>query len=219
MKIAETYIHLTIDTSSEFRDAAKSYLYSRANTLSKEIIGKEVELSVRVEGGSFIAWATIFGILTFTALTKYGSLRSGIDYLVKDIRKFSQVVIDNFLHESNISEEDVYRLERRLGVPGKIQRLFKKIDRFERENHPETSNEIKNEADKLKKEILKILEQIQEDIDRKMFLHSLPELIRNELPQQLPEPSLSISASKVRRAEEEESSSLPKEKGQLPPPK
>lgn len=187
MKIAETYIHLTMDTSSEFRDATERYLYHEANKISQEILRREFEILVRVEEGSFKVWVIIIG--TFAFISNYGSFRSGIDFIVKDSRQFSQLVIDEFLHESSIPEEKVFRLERRLGVPGKIQRLFKEIDRFERKNHPEISNEIKNEVDKLKKEILKILEQIEEEKDREMFLHSLPEPIRRELPRQLPKPN------------------------------
>jgi len=52
MKIGEIYIHLTNDTSPEFRDFSKSFLFSKAKAIAQETFGTEVDISVHMEEGS-----------------------------------------------------------------------------------------------------------------------------------------------------------------------
>ena len=196
MKIGETYIHLTTDTSPEFRDFAKSFLFSQANAIGQETLRTEVEISVRIEEGSLTIWVTILGTL-LNALIFYGSIRSGIDQLVKDIRNISQFLIEKFFDEISIPEEEIYRLERRLGVPGKIQRLFKKIDRLEKNDRLGTTGESSSVMKKMKKEIFQILKEMEEEKDRQFFLQSLPSPIRSDLPEELPAPNPHIWVEEV----------------------
>jgi len=75
-------------------------------------------------------------------------------------------LIDNFFDETSIPEDEIYRLERRLGVPGKIQRLFKEIDCLKRNDQFGTLDENSSNREKLKKEIFKIFEEIEDERDR-----------------------------------------------------
>jgi len=59
IKLAEAYIHLKIDTSNEFREAAKSYFYHHGKALASEIFRTEVNLLIWVEDSSFKARATV----------------------------------------------------------------------------------------------------------------------------------------------------------------
>jgi len=215
MKIAETYIHLRIDASEEFCEAARGYLYYRGNLFAKDCLGKEIEIFVRIEDGSFKAWLTVVGALIFMGISNYGSFRSGIDHIINDARAFSEYVISDFLKEGNTPGEKVVRLERRLGVPGKIQRIFKRIDHMQQGEGLDTNEEVKAELEAIKKQIIRVLEQIEEEKDRDLFLQSLPNLLREELPPPPPYPDKKTKEVYIEKTEEW--LTPPKEVKRLPP--
>ena len=111
--------------------------------------------------------------------TGYGSFRSGIDYLVKDAKKFNEIVVSNLVGTLDIPKHEFYRIERRLGVPGKIQRLLVRIERL---------SNITEELERVKSEIINILKKLPDEEDRKMFIKALPEPISPTLPQSLSSP-------------------------------
>ncbi len=61
---------------------------------------------------------TVAGAL-YIGIGQYGSFRSGIDYIAKDSKRFSNTVIEQFIATQKIDESVIFRTERRLGIPGK----------------------------------------------------------------------------------------------------
>lgn len=166
-KIAETYLHFKIDVSPEDLSAIKDYLKAKGNIISKEVFGKNFYLEVRVENGSLKAWIIAGGIL-YTAIAGYGSFRSGIDYIVKDSRWFSQLMVDDFGRVANIKDDEIVRIERRLGVPGKIQRLLKSLNKLKYSHFKE--DKIEKKLTQIEKELVAIFQSLdsKEDYD---YLH------------------------------------------------
>ena len=125
--------------------------------------------------------------------------------------------MDRFFDKTNIPEEEIYRTDRRLGVPGKIQRLFKEIDRLERNDRLGTSDESSSIMEKLKKKIFNIFKEMEDGKDRQFFLQSLPAPILNDLPEELQPPNPHIWVAKGPQAADND----PKENGDskklLPP--
>lgn len=199
-KIAETYIHLKLDATDELRIKVKDFLYRRGNALAKEVFPADVTVSATVEDGSIKARLTVMGViyLIFSGISNYGSFRSGIDHIVKDAKRFSHYVISDFVKETAVSHDKVIRLEKRLGVPGMIQRLFKRIDRLKEPIavgqkitmgkmviDQTVTLDLDQELEGIKKEITRILELIDHDKDRQLFISSLPESIKTKLPKDI----------------------------------
>lgn len=189
VKIAEAYLHFSIDVrdvpSSHLR-AFEDEIYSRYNPILHEFRGERV-LTVRVEDGSLKVWLTVLGAL-YTLTTGYGAFRQGIDYLVSDATKFDQKVISDLVEKINIPREKVYRIEKRLGMPGKIQKLLVRVDRLSKQSvsyhHTDVADELKN----IETEIINILKAIPDEKDRQIFIEALPSAISSALPRPLPAP-------------------------------
>jgi hypothetical protein len=227
--IAETYIHLAIDARKEFIERSRAYLYHRGYNFANQMFKDKVVLYVRVEDGSYRAWLTVAGAI-FVAIANYGSFRSGIDHMVNDARRFSEYVISDFLGETQLQDKKIFRLERRLGMPGRIQRLLRRIDRLEdtitlgqiiddgktyvdqRLRIRMESRELKN----LKDEIISILEDLDEEKDRELFFHSLPDSVKDEFPEDLSDLMLRVKQPCAIR--EEDVLEIPDEVRHLPPP-
>ncbi|MFC1876628.1 hypothetical protein ACFL2E_05065 [Thermodesulfobacteriota bacterium] len=194
-KLAETYIHLNIEASQEFIKESEEFLHHFAQLFSSEIFEQDTRIYIRYESGSWKTWVTVAGAI-YIGIGQYGSFRSGIDYLLKDSKRFSNAVIENFVEKEKIDESLIYRTERRLGIPGKIQRLFKRIDKLKSYNQtdlidhrkypwgksnseverPKTfpiDNEIKN----IKHEIIQIFKTLEHEEDKNLFVGALSETV------------------------------------------
>ena len=162
------------------------YLQENVGIWAKESFKNKVYVKISVEEGSLIVRVLVGGLALANLVTIYGGFRSGIDYVVKDSREFSEAVIEHFKKDEHVTDQAIIRAERRLGVPGKIQRFYKSIDKL---NSTDVSHNQRDEMiDKLKDEFISIIELLEVDKDRELFISELPDSIVAQFPQALPEP-------------------------------
>jgi len=140
-EIGQSYIRFDFEPDEKFKIALKNYLLYRGKKYAKEIYNKEFVVDefyflVELDEGSLKSRLKIFGKLLIGSLLTYGGIRTGIDYVIQDSRQITEHIVQDLSNEPSISESTIGRVERRLGVPGKIKRLYKSIDRLnsEREN-------------------------------------------------------------------------------------
>jgi hypothetical protein len=101
---------------------AHDYYAERYNELG-------VTHSVRVEIGSTKSWVVIGSLVT--VLTQYGSIREGIDYLIKDSHTLARLIVPGISRSLGLRAEAPEYHARRLGLPGKLHRLFLQVERRE----------------------------------------------------------------------------------------
>jgi len=165
--IASTYIHLKDVPHELTLKQALLYFEKTARHWAKEQFDSDLSIDVLVEEGSLVGRIVLGGVTIYGLIAGYGSFRSGIDHIVSDGRAFSSHVIYQFEQDYNIPGDAVVKTERRLGVPGKIQRFFKHLDQL---NSIDLShNERESEIEKLHEEFLKIIELLSDDRDRTIF--------------------------------------------------
>ena len=116
----------------------------------------------------------------YVVIAGYGSFRSGIDYLVHDGRHFGDMVTSRFIQDAGIDEEKVYRVERRLGIPGRIRRLLVKIDKIEQADY--TSPAAREELEALREEVQGIVDDLDSKKDRQIFISNLPKTYQDVEP-------------------------------------
>lgn len=197
-KLAETYIHLKIDASEKFKRGSEDYLYNLARSASAEIFKQDTEIYIRFEDGSWKTWIMVAGAI-YIGIGQYGSFRSGTEYITKDARKFSNIIIERFVNEKKIDQDMIFRTERRLGVPGKIRRLFKRIDNLgEKITVSQKVGSIEQrvvisfdkdrdiEKEKIKKDIVGIIKQLADNNDKQQFFDSLPSPLKKDFPKGFP---------------------------------
>ena len=165
--IASTYIHLKDKPRSLTLEEAHDYLERIARKWAKVQYNRELDVDVLVEEGSLIGRIVISGVTIYGLVAGYGSFRSGIDHIVEDGRAFSSHVIDQFEDDYHITDDAIIRAERRLGVPGKIQRFFVRLDGLNSNDLSRNDREV--EIEKLQQEFIGIIELLPDDRDREIF--------------------------------------------------
>ncbi len=170
-EIAETYIHINYDyeLKQKSHDEIKLYLETNSQEWAKKYFKQPIEITITVEDGSLKTWITVAGLI-YAGVAGYGSFRSGIDYMVKDAKSFSDYVIEEFYQHENTPQHDIIRDERRLGIPGKIQRLFKKSDKLDNLNNLNDRNEL---VEELRFELTNILDLIDNQEDKELLLENV----------------------------------------------
>ncbi|MEJ1372717.1 MAG: hypothetical protein RPU41_03205 [Candidatus Sedimenticola sp. (ex Thyasira tokunagai)] len=200
--IAETYMHIKDLPESLTKDEARLYLQKNIHIWADKNFKNKVFIKISVEDGSLIVRVLVGGLALANLIAVYGSIRGGIDYLVKDSRNFSGTVIENFKKDAHIQDQSIIRAERRLGVPGKIQRFYKKLDKL---NSTEYShNQRQDMIDDLKEEVISIVELIDTPQDRGLFIAEVPDLLASHLNSTVSVPNMnSIYSVNTRVADDE----------------
>jgi len=87
------------------------------------------KITVRIEHGSTKVWIIITALVG--VLTQYGSIRQSIDILVKVAQAIATIVLPKLPSVIGHSVQRPEVHQRRLGVPGQLKRLFKKVEQGE----------------------------------------------------------------------------------------
>jgi hypothetical protein len=66
-----------------------------------------------------------------TILNYYGSIREGADYLIKDARELSRLIIPAISRVLGLPDQVPEYHQRRLGLPGRLRRLFEQVEQGE----------------------------------------------------------------------------------------
>ena len=184
--IAETYIHIKYVPRDLSAREVKNYLNKHAHNWAVSYFGEKVQVEVEVLEGSLKIKLLVGGLFLFELISNYGDFRQGIDVAVNDARSFSEYVIEQFVEHEEIDQDRIYRLERRLGVPGKIQRFLRELDNL---NSPELNAvDRRAQSESLRDEFVAIMELLADDTDRQIFSDYVEDETINPPNQPLPQP-------------------------------
>lgn len=184
--LAETYLRLDIRLSEPDLRELRAYLRHSAPTFAEGLFRQVPEFTIQVEDGSVRAWLAAVGFL-YVGISGYGSFRSGLDYAVKDARTFSERVLQE-VENSGVSETEIPRFERRLGVPGKLQRIFRRLDRLEKSGRNLSKADYEREIQSINRGLHNIFREVDNKRDHELILQSLPKQFKSKLPKRLPVP-------------------------------
>lgn len=181
-KLAETYFRLDIRLPAEDLEKLRGYLEKRASVYYAEgLFNQSPEFAVYVEDGSVRGWLVVAGAL-YLGIGQYGSFRAGLDYVVHDARTFSERVLEE-IRGAGLSDSEIGRLERRLGVPGQLRRLFRRLDRLEKHGHELSAPDHKREVNSIARSFNRVLKSIDNDRDQALVIEYLSSEIREALPE------------------------------------
>src|SRR5262245_43869850 len=95
----------------------------------------EIYVSLRVEQGSTRVWLVVGTVVG--ALTLYGDIRQSVDYLIKDARSVGELILPEVPTKLKLPETPEVT-QKRLGLPGKLERLFQAVEHHEITPHKAT---------------------------------------------------------------------------------
>lgn len=183
IKINETYIKFDFDfTESNKEKITQAYL-RQVGFSSKEIFRSQeyFKVSIEYDKGSLKTRIIVWGTAIYLGVSGYGSFRSGVRELINDGRQFSNYIIERIDDGPNINTDQIIRIERRTGLPGRIQNIYYRIDHLERNINNLSNNQIQAELNSIKQEIANIGELLTHQ-GREEFLNELSEDFSKNLP-------------------------------------
>lgn len=185
--IGETYIKFDFEYSDLSKSLIKKAYLEQVGLKSRDFLkAKElIKVSIEYDKGStktrIIIWGTVVNI--YLGIGKYGDFKSGIREIINDVKSFSTYVIDHIDDDPNINQNDILNTQRRTGLPGRINELYKQIESLEQNLNDLSNNEVQIELQEIKGEIANISEVLSGQ-ERNSFLQS----INNNYKQNLPQP-------------------------------
>jgi hypothetical protein len=220
-ELGQTYIRFDFKANEEFKFALEKYLLHKGKVYAKEFFHKEFVFDefyfvVETEEGSLKSRLKIFGKIAVGALIAYGGIRTGVDYLIQDSQRITNHIFEDISNEPNINPNSIGRVERRLGVPGKLKRLYNDIQHLENNREKITEqdqrniiNRISNRYDNLINELDQpLIEQIQGDLEQKEFY---PQIQKFREQNQLPIPNDEFNLPRLIPIREDEEYELRRE--------
>ena len=183
IKIGETYIKFDFEYNKSNQDIVQEAYLSEIDQVSSEFF-KEKEffkISIEYDQGSLKTRIVVWGTAIYLGIANYGSFRAGIREIINDVNTFSDFVIERIDDGPNINKNDIIRTERRTGLTGRIQELYNRIDKLERNVNNLSNNQVQSELQQIKQEISNLI-AILPNQDSQDFLNDLGHNYNQNLP-------------------------------------
>lgn len=156
-QLAQAYIHLRPYWASPQKIRALGRAAEKiAIEKAGEIYGPDVIVQIELEEGSLRTRITVLGAIalaSYGAVANYKGFKESVIELCDDARDFAVDVCKPFVRKAGVSEEEVYRFERRLKTPGKLYRLNKHLERLQRSVSDLSANALNKELAKARAEL------------------------------------------------------------------
>src|SRR5437773_47291 len=129
--IAEPYFRFSSTTADELLELRAAEIIEASEPIARgvyaEINPPSLNLSVRLEIGSTRIWITVSAAASL--LVGYGGFRQAVDYLAHDGRWLADKLVP--VVAPMIGDATPAYRRRRLGVVGKLERLFAQVEMHE----------------------------------------------------------------------------------------
>ncbi len=181
-EIGQAYIRLDIRVNEDFKHDFEKYLLYLGKKYTSEFYNKELlegglYFSIELEDGSLISRLKFYGKIAIGALIGYGGIRTGVDYIIRDSRAITEHIAETISNDPNIGNR-ISRVERRLGVPGKIKRLYSDINKLQNNR----DNLTENEQDQLIEKIQRSYEDLMLELDQQEIQPIQQDIVQLQIP-------------------------------------
>jgi hypothetical protein len=203
-QLAQGYLHLRpYDVGRRRLNEIGEAAEQAAVRAAYEIYSGDVTVDVRLEVGTLRTWITVTGVLTaYSVIADYKGFKESIGALCEDARVYAVDVCGAVKDLAGASERQVYRMERRLKTPGKINRLIERMEHLNEIADHLSAKEMNRQLEEIGREI----EAIRRDLNEKEMA-ALNKVLRYEnLPpiRQLPKPRHHVEMPRVATREEDD---------------
>ncbi len=183
IKIGETYLKFDFEFNQFNQNRVKEAYSTQIDQLSNEILKKRelFKISIEYDQGSLKTRIIIWGTALYLGVANYGSFRAGVREIINDVNWFSNNVIEHIDDGPNINPNDIIRTERRTGLTGRIQEVYNKIDRLEKNLNNMSNNQIQTELGQIKQEVSNLVAVLPNQ-DGQAFLNDLEMNYSQNLP-------------------------------------
>ncbi|WP_462147702.1 hypothetical protein [Pseudoalteromonas gelatinilytica] len=184
--LSQAYIHIESMVASdeskldEFHTEILKFTRSRVDFF----LSPEATITVDYEEGSLIARITVLGTvsLLLQGVANYKNFREGIQLIYSDTKRVTDYVISESIFAAGSRQQNVIRLEARVGVIGSVQKVINQLDGIKKgANGTKTANDLSEKLLKVKNDIDKLIKNLTCESDKKLIKCGLTEIV-DELP-------------------------------------
>lgn len=206
-QLAQAYLHLKPYKASRKKlNALVKVAEALSTDAAKRIYDGGVAIEVELEEGSLIVRVTVIGLLaghlaleTYSKIADYKGFKESIVELCNDAKEFAVDVCEPFQKKAGATKDQVYRFERRLKTPGKLNRLVRRLAHIESSIEELSPRALKKELAELQGQLALIAEDLTKGelsiVEERLTTQRLPP------PSKWPQPSPSIP--KIAKKEEQ----------------
>lgn len=164
-EIGQSYIKFDFKANKDFKAVFEKYLLYKGKVYAKEFYHKEflsdvLYFAVELEDGSLKSRLRIFGTISTRALIAFAGISAGIDYIIRDSQMVTEHIVQDIVNEQSIDPNLIVRVERRLGIPGKIKRLYNNIERIKINRQNLTENQQQNIINRISKQYKELVYEL-----------------------------------------------------------
>ncbi|MGF1807546.1 hypothetical protein L4C31_20095 [Aliivibrio sifiae] len=159
-------------------------------------LSPDLPIEIEFEEGSLIARVTVLGTigLLFQGITSYKDFKEGIQFIYSDAKRVTEYIISHTAFESGARQQDVIRLEARVGIIGSIQKAINQLETIKRgANGTMIVDDINRKLDESIKELKKLMDNVNDPTDKELIRNGLLE-IANEIPEKPKEPKGKVNS-------------------------
>jgi len=180
--LCESYIYVEdYHLSQEGKEKLQYLLHEYAASRAPLFFGADIQIDAVAMEGSLRLKITVVATLT-NLFIFYGSLRQSIDYLYKDAQTVASAFVTESMFAAGVKSNQVGRTEVRTGVPGALKRVISKLDALQLAAPDMTPEEFSASLAGIRAELLRIIDTIPSDQDKKTVGKGFIDLINGHFP-------------------------------------
>jgi len=184
--LSQAYVHVepTAFKTEEDLERFKHNLTQFTKSRVEFFLSPELPVEIEFEDGSLIARVTVMGTigLLFTGISNYKNFRDGIQLIYSDSKRLTEYIIAETTFQSGARQQNVIRLEARVGIIGSIQKVINQLESIKRgTNGAMMASDVSKKIDEANKELKKLFQNINDESDKELVRAGL-ESIAAEIP-------------------------------------
>jgi hypothetical protein len=161
-EIAQGYVHLRPFSLRQEADSFGDSLLEEVGNIAREIYGFPVKIDISVEEGSLKIWATAI-VTLYSAIAVYPQFKDGLKALKDDAVNFGGQTVGYIEQRLKPKESQIFRTERRTKISGRLYRLARRIEKFERSYNDLNENNRHLEAELIQEEMNRIIKSLDKN--------------------------------------------------------
>ncbi|MFS4424918.1 hypothetical protein [Stutzerimonas stutzeri] len=169
------HLHYTLDLDFYHVDLqeAGDYLARAASQYSNLIFRQQTKIDIDFDEGSLKANIIVGGLIYL--LANYGSVRSSVDYFIKDAKSLQQLITSDLI-KSGLDEKLILKKKRVHCAPDRIRKILLAIERLEAKENL-SPVQYKKELSRIKSAVANICSELSEE-DADFFITSINDRYR-----------------------------------------
>jgi hypothetical protein len=180
--LSQAYIHIESDVADNELELAafKLGIEKFARSRVDFFLSPDASIELTYEEGSLIARVTVLGTicLLLQGISSYKNFREGIQLIHSDAKRVTDYVISESVFMAGTRQEDVIRLEARVGVIGSVQKLINQLESIKNgANGKKLASDLVTKLFESQKELDKLINNLATDEDVALVKKGLLEIV------------------------------------------